>query len=123
MNLLVDRNQSGQTVVGKCKSVRRLQNERDVLRRFQTRTSLFFSPSTDRREGWKIRPIHRLALVLKHKHLDDDRVTASATRRLTRLEIRHVAKKVVEALQVLHEDGYVHTGMMWAQLLAGHVKL
>jgi len=97
------------------KSVRhfRLENERDVLKRFQTRTSSL-RPLIDEIED----PPDPPALVLKH--LDDDLLNASATQRLTGLEVKHVAKKVLEALKVLHEDGYVHTGMMLAQLLGGH---
>jgi hypothetical protein len=59
------------------------------------------------------------ALVLKH--LDDD--CDSATQRPTiKFEIKHVAKKVLEALNVLHGDGYVHTGMMVELLLAVRVN-
>lgn len=97
------------------KSVRhfRLENERDVLKRFQTRTSSL-RPLIDEIED----PPDPPALVLKH--LDDDLLNASATQRLTRLEVKHVAKKVLEALKALHEDGYVHTGMMLSRLLGGH---
>ena len=93
------------------KSVRhfRLRNERDVLKRFQGRTSSL-RPLVDEIEE----PSELPALVLKY--LDDDLLSASATRRLTRLEIKHVARKVLEALEVLHEDGYVHTGMVLSQL-------
>ena len=96
------------------KSVRhfRLGNERDVLKRFQTRTPSL-RPLIDEIED----PPDPPAIVLKH--LDDDLLNASATQRLTKLEIKCVTKKVLEALRVLHEDGYVHTGMMVAHLLAG----
>ena len=53
------------------------------------------------------------ALVLKH--LDDDLLNASAAQRLTGPEIKRVAKNVLEALEVLHDEGYVHTGMMLSQ--------
>lgn len=49
------------------------------------------------------------ALVLKH--LDDDCLAASNKKRFTRPEVKFVAKAVLEALHVLHEDGFVHTGM------------
>ena len=99
------------------KSVRhfRLENERDILKRFQSRTSSL-RPLIDEIED----PTDPPALVLKH--LDDDLLNASAAQRLTTLEIKHVAKKILEALKVLHEDGYVHTGMILAQPLAGHWK-
>lgn len=45
------------------------------------------------------------AIVLKY--LDDDLLNASAARRLTTTsDIKYVSKKVLEALKVLHEDGY-----------------
>jgi len=88
------------------KSVRhfRLQNERDILRRFQSRTS-FLRPLIDEIYD----PPDPPALVLKH--LDDDLLNASAAQRLTRLEIKLVTRKVLEVLEILHNDGYVHTGM------------
>lgn len=109
-------NQSEQTVV--IKSVRhfRLQNELDILKRFQSRTTSL-RPLIDEIED----PSDLPALVLKH--LDDDLLNASASQRLTRLEIKHVAKNTLEALRVLHEDGFVHTGMMSAQPLAADWKL
>lgn len=83
-------NRSEQTVI--IKSVRhfRLQNERDVLKRFQSRTS-YLRPLIDEIED----PSDPPALVLKH--LDDDLLNASAAQRLTRLEIKYVAKKVLES--------------------------
>jgi len=109
-DLWFNSNKSGQTVV--IKSVRhfRLENERDILKRFQSRTSSL-RPLIDEIED----PSDPPALVLKH--LDDDLLHASAAQRLTRLEIKYVAKMTLKALEGLHEDGYVHTGMMLAQLL------
>ena len=76
-----------------------------VLKRFWGRTSSL-RPLVD-----EIRdPIDPPALVLRH--LDDDLMRASASQRLTRSEIKYVAKTVLEALRVLHEDHYVHTGML-----------
>jgi hypothetical protein len=49
------------------------------------------------------------ALVLKH--LDDDLLQASNAKTLTRPEIKFVARRVLEALDMLHQDGFVHTGM------------
>jgi serine/threonine protein kinase len=83
----------------------RLENERDVLRRFQSQTSSL-RPLIDEIED----PSDPLALVLRH--LDDDLLNASSAQRLTRLEIKHVAKRTLEALNFLHENGYVHTGML-----------
>jgi serine/threonine protein kinase len=81
----------------------RLYNERDILKHFQTRTSTL-RPLLDEIED----PVEPLAIVLKY--LDDDVTRASKKQRLSRQEIKNVAKNVLEALQTLHEDGYVHTG-------------
>jgi serine/threonine protein kinase len=96
------------------KSVRhfRLQNERDVLKRFQARAPSL-RPLIDEIED----PSDPPALVLKH--LDDDLLHASAAKKLTRLEVKYVMRKVLEALAVLHEDGYVHTGMVSLESLLG----
>jgi hypothetical protein len=90
------------------KSVRhwRLENERDILKRFQSRSSVF-RPLIDEIED----PIDPPAIVLKH--LDDDLWNADAVKRLTGREIKQVARVVLEGLRVLHEDGYVHTGMLF----------
>ncbi|KAF4624047.1 hypothetical protein G7Y89_g14130 [Cudoniella acicularis] len=47
------------------------------------------------------------ALVLKY--LDDDLLNTSAAQRLTRLKIKYVARKTLEALKALHEDNYVYS--------------
>lgn len=88
------------------KSVRhfRLDTEREVLKRFQTRAPSL-RPLIDEIEE----PSDPPALVLRH--LDDDVLHASAVKRFTGPEIKYVIRNVLEALQVLHEDGYVHTGL------------
>lgn len=83
----------------------RLHNERDVLKRFQGRTPAL-RPLLDEIED----PAEPPAIVLKY--LDDDVRKASRKHRLTRPEIKHVARNVLEALQVLHKDGYVHSGTL-----------
>lgn len=94
------------------KSVRhfRLQNECDVLKRFQARTPSL-RPLVDEVGD----PSDPPALVLKR--LDDDLLRASATKKLTRPEVKYVTRRVLEALAVLHEDGYVHTDMVCLELL------
>lgn len=84
------------------KSVRhwRLQNERDVLRRFQSRTP-HVRPLVDEIEDPP-------ALVLKY--LEDDALRGSNLKTLARYEVKFVARGVLEALSVLHGDGFVHTG-------------
>ncbi len=81
----------------------RLHNERDILKRFQSRTPTL-RPLLDEIGD----PIEPPAIILKY--LDDNLTRASRKQRLTRREIKSVAKKVLEALQVLHGDSYVHTG-------------
>lgn len=101
-----DRDQHQQIVV--VKSIRhfRLQNERDVLLRFQNRTP-FIRPLID-----EVVCPSAPALILRH--LDDDLLHASNTRRLNRLEVKYVAKRVLESLSVLHDEGFVHTGMWYS---------
>ncbi len=82
-------------------------NERDLLKRFQERTTTL-RPLLDELEG----PTGPTGIVLKY--LSDDLMNASGEQRLTRPEIKYVAKNVLEALCVLHEDGYVHTGTLGA---------
>ncbi|KAK1086660.1 hypothetical protein LTR33_001460 [Friedmanniomyces endolithicus] len=94
----------GQKVIVKHAKHFRVQNERDVLLRFQGQTS-HLRPLLDEvefgdGERWP-------ALVLSY--LDDDLLTSSSKRRLTRTELKSVGKGVLKALEVLHKDGFVHT--------------
>jgi serine/threonine protein kinase len=82
----------------------RLHNERDVLKRFHSRAPTL-RPLLDEIEDAAEPP----AIILKY--IDDDLTKASRKQRLTRQEIKYVAKNVLEALQVLHKDGYTHTGI------------
>jgi casein kinase II subunit alpha len=43
------------------------------------------------------------------EHLGDNLLNASNSNRLGRLDIKFVAKRVLEALDVFHGAGYVHT--------------
>lgn len=81
----------------------RIQNERDILHRFQGRTSSI-RPVIDEIEY----PSDPPAIVLKY--FDVDALHASSTQRFSLLEIKYIAKTVLQALEVLHEDGFVHTG-------------
>jgi serine/threonine protein kinase len=53
-------------------------------------------------------------LVLEH--LDDNLLAASNSKKLEKSEIKFIAKRILEALQAFHEDGYVHTGIIVAYL-------
>ncbi|KAI1909749.1 hypothetical protein LOZ61_004811 [Ophidiomyces ophidiicola] len=81
----------------------RLKNERDVLDRFQARSS-HLRPLLDEIED----PTEPPSIVLRY--LDDDLTRAEEKQRLTRQEIKYIAKHLLEGLQTLHKDGFVHTG-------------
>ncbi|KAJ9298774.1 hypothetical protein DTO217A2_8361 [Paecilomyces variotii] len=97
--------QSNEPVVVKSVYHFRLQNERDVLKRFQSRTP-FIRPLLDEIADPP-------AIVLKH--LDDHLLNASISKRLTSQEIKYVARGILEALKVLHEDGTVHWDSPYAK--------
>ncbi|KAK4034590.1 kinase-like domain-containing protein [Parachaetomium inaequale] len=102
----------GTTVI--LKSVRhwRLQNERDILLRYQSKTS-YMRPFLDEID-------EPPALVLKH--LDDDLLQASNAKTLTRHEFKFVARRVLEALDMLHQDGFVHTDIKPSNVLVNYGK-
>lgn len=53
----------------------------------------------------------RLLLPIILQYLDDDILHASNTQRLTRPEVKYVAKRVLEPLAVLHDHGFLHTNI------------
>jgi serine/threonine protein kinase len=81
----------------------RISNERDILRKFQSKTP-HLRPLVDD----IIEPQDPPAIVLKH--LEDDLQTASAAKKLSGKDIKYISRRVLQALSVLHEEGYVHTG-------------
>ncbi|PGH23474.1 STE/STE20 protein kinase [Polytolypa hystricis UAMH7299] len=105
-------NKVGQPVVIKSARHFRIGNERDILRKFQAKTHL--RPLVDE----IIDPADPPAVVLKH--LDDDLLNASNTKKLNGREIRYVSKKILEELKVLHEDGYVHTDIKIDNILVNY---
>ncbi|KAH8753663.1 kinase-like domain-containing protein [Hyaloscypha finlandica] len=76
----------------------RLENERDVLKHF--RTCPYIRQVLDET---KTPP----SLILQH--LDDNLLHASAVKTLESPNVKFVAKRVLQAIQALHEDGYTHT--------------
>ncbi|XP_014562117.1 hypothetical protein COCVIDRAFT_32963 [Bipolaris victoriae FI3] len=93
------------------KSVRghwRLQNEADILRRYQSKMP-FLRPIIDE----VISPADPPSIVLRH--LDSELLAESRKKRLTRPEIKQVARCILEALLVLHKDGMVHTDSKFAK--------
>ncbi|KKK18560.1 hypothetical protein ARAM_006260 [Aspergillus rambellii] len=101
--------QIGETVIIKTARHFRITKERDVLRKFQPRTP-YLRPLLDE----IMEPPAPLAIVLKH--LEDDLQTASATRKLNGRDIKYVSKMVLEALKVLHEDGYSGNGQRFTDV-------
>ncbi|KAI9829991.1 MAG: hypothetical protein M1826_005164 [Phylliscum demangeonii] len=96
------KNEAEQTVVIKgVKGHRRVENERNVLERFQHRTP-YLRPLVDEVEDPSM-------VVIVLSFLDDDLLHASITKTLNGKEIKYVARRILEALVVLHEEGYVHT--------------
>lgn len=81
----------------------RLDNERNVLQHFRGRPGIRQLLDETRDPP---------SLVLEH--LDDNLLAASKAKKLAKSEIKFIAKKILEALQTFHEDGYVHTGIIIA---------
>jgi serine/threonine protein kinase len=44
------------------------------------------------------------------KYFDDNLLEASNAQRLKKAEIKRCTRKILEALKMMHERGYVHTG-------------
>ncbi|EGS17660.1 uncharacterized protein CTHT_0070000 [Thermochaetoides thermophila DSM 1495] len=82
----------------------RLQNEAKILNHYQSKTR-HLRPLLD--EILPEDPADPPSIVLRH--LDSELLTESNNKRLTRPEIKQVARGVLEALRVLHKDGMVHT--------------
>ncbi|GAW23011.1 hypothetical protein ANO14919_125590 [Xylariales sp. No.14919] len=79
-----------------------MENERDVLKRFQARTP-YSRPWVDEIQD----PAEPTTIVLRHP--DSDPLEASVQRPLNRKEMKYALKRILEALSVMHKDGYVHT--------------
>ena len=88
-----------------------MENERNFLQRFSTQTPRL-RPLIDEIEE----PSDPLIIVLRH--LDDHLLNASIRKTLNRRELKYVSRRILEALKVLHDDGYVHTGRFSLSLSA-----
>jgi serine/threonine protein kinase len=99
----VHRDRLGGHVIVKSVNHFRLQNERDVLVRFQSFTP-HIRPLLD--EADPDTELHALVM----RWLDGDLLDGTRNRQLSSPEVKLVAKGVLEALKVLHADGFVHTG-------------
>ena len=87
----------------------RVENERDILKRFQHRTP-YLRPLIDEIDE----PSFPVTIALRY--LQGDLLDASVARILNKRELKHVSRCVLEALKTLHEDGFVHTGMLLSWL-------
>jgi serine/threonine protein kinase len=83
----------------------RVENERDVLKRFQRRTP-YLRPLIDEIDE------QTFPVTIALKYLQGDLLEASIARTLNRRELKHISRCVLEALKTLHEDGFVHTGTL-----------
>jgi casein kinase II subunit alpha len=97
-------------VVVKTALKHRLDNEREVLQYFQGRSCI--RQLVDEIQD----PV---ALVLEH--LGDTLLNASNSKRLGRPDIKFIAKRVLEALNMFHEAGYVHTGTVHGSFSRMHL--
>lgn len=99
-HLTINRSSNLGKVIIKSAPKYRLDNERDILKHFHAQPGIrrLLDETQD-----------PPSLVLKY--LDDNLLTASNSKRLEKPEIKFIAKRILEALQAFHEDGYVHTGI------------
>lgn len=87
-------------VVIKTAPKERFENERDVLKHFRNRPHI-------RQLLDEIKDPPSLVL----QYLDDNLLDASNKKTLQSSNVKFIAKRILQALQALHEDGYTHTGM------------
>ncbi|KAB8257634.1 kinase-like domain-containing protein [Aspergillus pseudonomiae] len=111
--LILSKGRREQSVIIKSINHFRLQNERDVLKRFQNRTP-FLRPLIDE----IVEPSDLPAIVLSH--LDDHLLNVYASQRLTNKEIKLVARNVLGALKVLYEQNFVHTDIKPNNILVNY---
>ncbi|KAK3363696.1 kinase-like domain-containing protein [Lasiosphaeria hispida] len=98
------------------KSIRghwRLRNEADIVKRYQPETP-FIRPLVDEIHE----PVDPPSIILRY--LDSDLLAESNKKRLSRPEIKQVARCVLEALRVLHRDGMVHTDIKLDNIFVNH---
>lgn len=91
----------------------RLRNEASVLKRYQN-TTPYLRPLLDK----ILLPVKPASIVLKY--LDTDLLQESKRERLSRPEIKRVARAILSALEVLHKDGLVHTDMKLDNIFANY---
>ena len=80
----------------------RVEHERDILRLFDK------SPLLRKLVDEIDVPGNPTTIVLEY--LDADLDQCSKEKRLNRYELKYVSKRILQALDALHDRGYVHTG-------------
>lgn len=80
-----------------------MANERDVLKVFAPR-SKYIRPLLDE----IVDPAKPTTIVLSH--LQSTLLQASVQQKLNRTELKYICRGVLEALVVMHNEGYVHAG-------------
>lgn len=91
----------------------RLQNEASALKKYQGQTP-FIRPLIDD----IVEPSEPASIVLRY--LDTDLLKESNKKRLSRSDIKKVAKAILLALKVLHQDGLVHTDVKLDNVFVNH---
>lgn len=81
----------------------RVENERDILRRFR------HTPYLQSLADEIVEPSTPTTIALRY--LESDLLREDTKRVLNRKELKHVSRHILEALKVLHTHGFVHTGL------------
>lgn len=97
----MDRTAHAGKVIVKTAPQRRLENERDVLKHFSSHP--YIRQVLDE-------TIDPPSLILQY--LDDNLLHASSVKTLENSDVKLVAKRVLQAIWALHEEGYTHTGRL-----------
>jgi serine/threonine protein kinase len=80
----------------------RVEHERDILRLFDK------SPLLRKLVDEIDEPAQPITIVLEY--LDADLDQCSKEKKLNRHELKYVSRRILQALDTLHDQGYVHTG-------------
>lgn len=107
-----ERNSQAGKVIVKTAPQERLENEQDILKHFRSRQ--YIRQVLDEIEDPP-------SLILQY--LDDNLLHASSVKTLESSDVKFVAKRVVQAIQDLHEDGYTHTGIFTEILHAAFYQI
>ncbi|TVY17231.1 3-phosphoinositide-dependent protein kinase B [Lachnellula arida] len=102
--------QTGKVVV-KTAPAERFENERSILTLFQDRPCI--RQMLDEIKG---------APFMVLRHLDVNLLSASAEKGIGGIDVKLVAKRILQALHALHEEGYTHTDIKPDNILANYGK-